>query len=109
MMDFLQGLKGNAQQMFSGQPNPAPQPQAPDAANPMLQMMGRVNNSINPISMLMGLMGGAPPDQFRPLWKSSNQPGQGAAGPSLAPGPQTGGALSVPPKPGWLQGGMGGY
>lgn len=74
---------------FSGQPfapTPGPgQPGAPPGPNlggsggGPFDFLGRINNSINPISLLRGLMGGAPPNQFRPIWKPTNTPQPSAA------------------------------
>lgn len=93
MFDFLSGLLPGAQGggYFSGQPfSPPPAPGAPGAAPgatngpgvSAMNMLGRVNNSINPISLLLGLLGQNPGNAMRPLWKSS----MGSPGSAMPPG-----------------------
>lgn len=78
--DFLKGLLGKvapgAGAFFSGKPfSPTPGPGTPGApSGPNLgqsagNFIGRLNNSINPISILLGLGGHQSPDQYRPIWK----------------------------------------
>lgn len=78
-LSFLQGLGNTAGNYLSGKPfapTPAPgQPGAPAGPNfghSIGDFIGRLNNSINPISILLGLAGAQPPNQYRPLWKASN-------------------------------------
>lgn len=70
------GILGGLGSYFSGKPfSPTPGPGAPGAPpGPNLggsaaDFIGRLNNSINPISLLLGLGGHQPNDRYRPLWK----------------------------------------
>lgn len=73
MQRVLPGAKPGG--FFSGQATPpaGPTGSAGASGHSPFDMVGRINNSINPLSILMGLGGMGMPDRFRPLWKPSSK------------------------------------